>query len=61
MATKAIDAKRREQLTKECMDLVLKRSGVTKRDIYKIAMHSFFVGNLDLLTSTERKKYASIL
>ena len=55
------DEKKRAQLAKECMDLVLKRSGVPKKEIYKIALHSFFAGNLDLLTPAEREKYASVI
>ncbi|MGM9782176.1 MAG: hypothetical protein ACI3ZV_01625 [Paludibacteraceae bacterium] len=62
MATKKTSEEiKREQLAKESMDLVLKRSGVPKKVIIENAMHAFFAGNLDLLTPAERKKYASVI
>ncbi len=51
----------REQLGKESMELVLKRSGVPKSKIVENAMHAFFVRNIDLLTPEERRKYASVI
>ncbi len=51
----------REQLGKESMELVIKRSGVPKSKIVENAMHAFFVRNIDLLTPEERRKYASVI
>lgn len=62
MATKRTSEEiKREQLAKESMDLVLKRSGVPKKVIIENAMHAFFAGNLDLLTPAELKKYKSVI
>lgn len=52
---------RREQLGKESMDLVIKRSGVPKKKIVENALHVFFVRNIDLLTPEERQKYKSVI
>ncbi len=56
------DALRREQLAKESMDLVLKRGGVTKKDLLDDAMHKFFNRYYrELLTPEEQKKYSSVI
>lgn len=52
---------RREQLGKECMELVIKRSGVPKSKIIEYAMQMFFIRNMDLLTPEERIKYKSVI
>ena len=52
---------RREQLGKESMELVIKRSGVSKSKIIENAMHAFFVRNIDLLTPEEKRKYSSVI
>lgn len=59
--TKTLEQIKREQLAKESMELVIKRSGVPKKVIVENAMHAFFQGNIDLLTPEERKKYASVI
>ncbi len=51
----------RKRLAKESMDLVIKRSGVSKKTIIETAMKRFFVANIDLLTPEERKKYKSVI
>lgn len=51
----------RKRLSKESMELVLKRSGVSKKTIIEDAMKRFFVANMDLLTPEERKKYKSVI
>ena len=53
---------KREQLAKESMDLVLKRGGVTKKDLLDDAMHQFFAANYrELLTPAEIRKYKSVI
>ncbi len=54
-------AEERKRLSKESMELVLKRSGVSKKTIIEDAMKRFFVANMDLLTPEERKKYKSVI
>lgn len=54
-------AEERKRLSKESMELVLKRSGVSKKTIIEDAMKRFFVVNMDLLTPEERKKYKSVI
>lgn len=61
MAKKTLEQQQREQLGKESMDLVIKRSGVPKSKIIENALHAFFVRNIDLLTPAERRKYASVI
>jgi len=51
----------RKSLYKEVIDLVFKRSGVSKATVIDAAMKSFFVDNMDLLTAAERKKYQSVI
>ena len=51
----------RKKLSKESMDLVIKRSGVSKKEIVEEAMKRFFNDNIDLLTPAERKKYKSVI
>lgn len=51
----------RKRLSKESMELVIKRSGVSKKTIIEDAMKRFFVANIDLLTPEERKKYKSVI
>ena len=62
MATKKNDYQiQREQLGKESLDLVIKRSGVPKSKIIENALHAFFVKNIDLLTPAERRKYSAVI
>ena len=63
MATvKSAEQLKREQLAKESMDLVLKRGGVTKKDLLDDAMHQFFAANYrELLTPAEIRKYKSVI
>ncbi len=49
------------QLQKESMDLVIKRSGVSKKTIIEGALKRFFVDNIDLLTPDELKKYRAVI
>ncbi len=50
-----------ERLGEELLELIIRKSGVSKRDIYDAALHNFCRNNLDLLTMAERKKFASVL
>lgn len=59
--TKTPEQIKREQLAKESMELVIKRSGVPKKEIIEEAMKRFFNDNIDLLTPAERKKYKSVI
>lgn len=56
-----VEKKEKEKLQKESMDLVIRRSGVSKKTIIESAMKKFFVDNIDLLTPTELKKYKSVI
>jgi len=41
----------------ELIELMLKRAGLTRDDIYDTAMRSWVAKNLDLLTDAELKRY----
>ena len=59
MATKS-----QKQLQSECnevIDLVIKRSGVSKKTIYNDALKRFFRGNMDWLTPAELQKYKDVI
>ena len=61
MATK-IPEKSRKQLAQESMNLVLERSGVTKKDLLDDAMRQFFATYYKTyLTPAEQRKYASVI
>ena len=45
----------------ELIDLMLKKAGISREDIYQTAIRSWVNKNLDLLTKSELKKYNSIL
>ncbi len=49
------------RLQKESLELIIKRSGVSKKSIIDGAFRKFFNSNLDLLTVEERKKYKAII
>ncbi len=50
-----------KELGKEALELIIKRSGVTKKFIIETAMKKFFADNIDLLTASERKKYKNVI
>lgn len=50
-----------ELLKQEFMELVIKRSGCTKKDIIEGAMKRFFNNNMYLLTPEELQKYRSVI
>ena len=53
--------KQQKKLSQEVIDIVIKRSGVSKNTIHEAAEKKFFVDNIDLLTATERRRYASVI
>lgn len=50
-----------KQLQKESMEIVIKRSGVSRKKIYESALVKFFNDNMDLLTPAELKKYRQVI
>ncbi|MCQ2319632.1 MAG: hypothetical protein MJZ90_12060 [Bacteroidales bacterium] len=46
-----------KRLQEELINIILERSGVTKKSIYDTAMRKFITHNLDLLTAEEMKRY----
>ncbi|MFI3297301.1 MAG: hypothetical protein R3Y59_06695 [bacterium] len=51
----------KKELKKELIDLILKKTNITKSDIINEAMTSFVASNLDLLSKSEKMKYKSII
>jgi hypothetical protein len=49
--------KEKMRLAKEATELVIKRSGVSRRKICELAIKKFFIDNIDLLTPQEIIKY----
>lgn len=41
----------------ELIELMLRRAGITREDIYETALKSWISKNLDLLTAAEMKRY----
>ena len=58
---KTAEQTQRELMGKEVINLIIKRSGVTRQDIVQTAMHNFCRNIIDLLTTDERRKYASVI
>ncbi len=60
----AVTTKARKERAKrinEVIDLVIKRSGVSKKTIAEGAYKRFFVDNMDLLTPSERQQYKDVI
>ena len=51
----------RQQMAAELTDIMLKRAGITKKDLLDVAIKRWVNKNMDLLTAAEMKKYKSIL
>lgn len=51
------EAEEIKRLQEELINIILERSGVTKKSIYDTAMRKFITHNLDLLTAEEMKRY----
>lgn len=57
-------AQRRREVAKKQQDLLqmmLRKAGVTKRDIYSVAERRWVNSNIDLLTAEEQKEFADVL
>jgi len=63
METIAKDEKKQKisRLKDEATETMLKRAGITKKDIYKVALNNWINKNLDLLTPAELVKYQGII
>ena len=59
--TKSDQKKKIVSLQEEATETMLKRAGITKKDIYKVALNNWINKNLDLLTPSELKKYKEII
>lgn len=60
MTTKKEQQKQEQEMKKlqlELIELMLKRAGITRDDIYETALRSWVAKNLDLLTAAELKRY----
>lgn len=45
----------------EMIDLIIKRSGVSKKRIHQLAEADFCLDNIGLLTPAEKKKYKNVI
>ena len=50
-----------KNLQNELVDLMLTKAGVSKRDIYSVALTNWVNKNLDLLTPMEMNRYQSVI
>lgn len=50
-----------EALRKEAQTVIIKRSGMSLKRLYEIAVNDFVANNIDLLTPEERKRYSSVI
>lgn len=50
-------SKKRTDYHNEAVNLIIKRSGMTKKEIQDIAIREFCYNNLNLLTQAEKQKY----
>jgi len=48
-------------LKEEAIETMLNRAGITKKDIYKVALTNWINKNLDLLTPMELTRYKEII
>ncbi|MBQ6275129.1 MAG: hypothetical protein IJK62_00275 [Bacteroidales bacterium] len=60
-------AKSKEELAeitrqhKMLLELLLKKTGAKKKEIFELAEQQFIVANLDLLTAAEKKKFNKLV
>lgn len=47
--------------TKMLFDLLLKKTGAKKKDVYDLAEQRFIAANLDVLTSSEKKQFTKLV
>ncbi|MBR4349984.1 MAG: hypothetical protein IKP99_04590 [Bacteroidales bacterium] len=45
----------------ELFELILKKTGVSKKDLFDVAKQEFIVANLDVVTAKERKKFPDLV
>ena len=50
-----------KSLQNELIDLMMRKAGVNKKDIYNVALTNWVNKNLDLLTPTEIHRYQSVI
>lgn len=43
------------------LELLLKKTGAKKKEIFELAEQQFIVANLDLLTAAEKKKFNKLV
>ena len=60
MATKE-DIKEAEKETKELFELLLKKTGVKKKDLIDLMVGQFIKENRDLVTPAEKKKFPKLV
>ncbi len=60
MATKE-DIKEAEKETKELFELLLKKTGVKKKDLIDLMVGQFIKEKLDLVTAAEKKKFPKLV
>jgi hypothetical protein len=53
--------KKSKELSNEAIAVLLERAGITKNDIYNVALKNWVAKNLDLFTPLERQKYNQII
>lgn len=51
----------RNKRINEVIDIVLKRGGLSNKELLEVARKSFFANNIDLLTPAEKKKYSDLI
>ncbi|MBE6329451.1 MAG: hypothetical protein E7072_04955 [Bacteroidales bacterium] len=59
MATK--EDKEIDKQTKELFELILKKTGIKKKDFFDMSIDSFIKHNLDLITPAEKKKFTKLV
>lgn len=47
--------------TKDLFELLLKKTGSKKKDVYDLAEQRFIVANLDVLTNAEKKQFTKLV
>lgn len=50
-----------EKQIKELFELLLKKSGVKKKDLMDLMIRSFIKENIDLITASDRKKFDKLI
>jgi hypothetical protein len=53
--------KKSKELHDEAITILLKRAGITKNDVYNVALKNWVAKNLDLFTPSEHQKYSQFI